>query len=252
MTDLNYSEHIKRTYGGDDPREVPLYTVPRASRYLKIPQRTIRDWVMGWRYQTQSGARKLAPVIKLPEPNTPVLSFMNLLEAHVLGGMRRIERVPFYKVRRALEYVEREIPSPHPLVDHAFETDGIDLFVRRLDQLIKVSDYGQIVFKEVVSRYLRRIRRDLDQSAVRLFPYLYPHPQSLRKEVSVDEPETVMIDPLISFGRPVLVGTGIPTDVVADRFIAGEDIEDLARDYGIKTAQVQEAVRYEYPTSKAA
>ena len=87
MADLSYSQHIKRTYGGDDPREVPLYTIPRASRYLKIPQRTIRDWVMGWKYQEKGG---LAPVIKLPNPSLPVLSFMNLVEAHVLGGMRRL------------------------------------------------------------------------------------------------------------------------------------------------------------------
>jgi uncharacterized protein (DUF433 family) len=250
---VSYGEDVIKLYGAD-PREMPLYGISQAADYLSIPLPTLRSWVRGRTYPVGAirEKREWKPIITLPDPSLPMLSFMNLIEAHVLSGMRRIERVPFYKVRSALEYVEREIPSAHPLADHSFETDGIDLFVRHLGDLIKVSGHGQIVFKEVVSIYLRRIRRDLNRSAIRLYPFLHPHPQSLKESVTVDEPEKVMIDPLISFGRPVLVGTGIPTDVVADRFLAGESIEDLARDYGIEPAQVQEAVRYESPARKAA
>jgi len=248
-----YGDEVIRLYGAD-PREMPLYGISQAADYLSIPVPTLRSWVRGRTYPvgTIGEKKEWKPIITLPDSSLPMLSFMNLIEAHVLSGMRRIERLPFYKVRSALEYVEREIPSPHPLADQAFETDGIDLFVHYLDNLIKVSGHGQIVFKEVVAIYLRRIRRDLNRSAIRLYPFLHPHSQSLKESASVDEPEKVMIDPLISFGRPVLAGTGIPTDVVADRFLAGESIENLARDYGIEPAQVQEAVRYESPSRKAA
>jgi len=257
----NNSEEMNAAYGqdiinfyGSDPRELPTYGMSQAARYLSIPTATLRSWVLGRKYPVgrDGELRDFTPIITPPNPATPLLSFMNLMEAHVLSGMRRIEGVPFYKVRDALKYLEREIPSPHPLIDHTFETDGVDLFVRRLGNLIKVSGHGQLVIAEVVSTYLRRIRRNLQLSAVRLYPFLHPHPQSLHREVTIEEPESVMIDPLISFGRPVLAGTGVPTDVVADRFFAGESIEDLARDYGIKTAQVQEAVRYESPARQAA
>ncbi|MCA1568364.1 MAG: DUF433 domain-containing protein [Acidobacteria bacterium] len=242
MADLNYSKHIRKTYGGDDPREVPLYTIPRASRYLKIPQRTIRDWVMGWKYQTKGG---LAPVIKLPKPNVPILSFMNLVEAHVLGGMRRLENVSFPKVRKGLSFLEQQFPSPHPLADQLFETDGVNLFIRKLDHLINISQNGQVEMAEVVSGYLRRIDRNISAGVIRLYPFL-------KKDPSIDEPKRVMIDPLISFGRPVLVGTGVPTDVIAERFYAGDTFDDLARDYEITPTQVEEAVRYEGDARKAA
>ena len=232
-------------YGGQDPREVALYSVPRASRYLKIPQRTIRDWVMGWKYPTKGSVRQLDPVIKLPQPGVPILSFMNLVEAHVLGGMRRLETVPFPKVRAALNYLEREFPTHHPLADQLFETDGVNLFIRRLDDLINISENGQLEMRELVSGYLRRIDRNINAGAVRLYPFL-------KKEPSFDEPKRVMIDPLISFGRPVLVGTGVPTDVIAERFYAGDTFDDLAKDYDITPTQVEEAVRYEGHTRKAA
>lgn len=245
MADRAYSERIRKSYGGEDPREIALYTVPRASRYLKIPQRTIRDWVMGWKYQTKSGMRQLDPVIKLPKPDVPILSFMNLVEAHVLGGMRRLENVSFPRVRKALSFLEEQFPSTHPLADQLFETDGVNLFIRRLDQIINISANGQIEMQEIVSRYLRRIDRNINAGVVRLYPFL-------KKEPSFDEPKRVMIDPLISFGRPVLVGTGVPTDVIAERFYAGDTFDDLANDYGITPKQVEEAVQYEGDTRRAA
>ncbi len=245
MADRNYSERIKKAYGGEDPREIALYSIPRASRYLKIPQRTIRNWVSGWKYQTESGLRLLDPVIKLPKPDVPILSFMNLVEAHVLGGMRRLENVSFPKVRTALGFLESQLPSPHPLADRLFETDGVDLFIRELGALINISANGQVEMQEVVSGYLRRIDRNINVGVVRLYPFL-------KKEPSFDEPKRVMIDPLISFGRPVLVGTGVPTDVIAERFYAGDTFDDLANDYGITPKQVEEAVQYEGDTRRAA
>lgn len=244
MTGRDYSKKAIRTYGSD-PREVPLYTIPRASRYLKIPQRTIRGWVMGRKHLAESGERLYEPVIILPNINSPILSFMNLVEAHVLSGMRRLENVPFHKVRSGLSFLESQFPTPHPLADRLFETDGVDLFIRELDQLINISRSGQVEMQEVVSNYLRRIDRDVNTGVVRLYPFL-------RKAPSLDEPRRVMIDPLISFGRPVLAGTGVPTDVIAERFYAGETFDGLAKDYDVTEEQVEEAIRYEGDARKAA
>ncbi|HEX8286336.1 MAG TPA: DUF433 domain-containing protein [Pyrinomonadaceae bacterium] len=239
-----YGPEILDFYGVD-PREVPLYTIPRAARYLKIPERTIRNWVSGWKNRVKEGVRFLGPVIKLPQPETPMLSFMNLVEAHVLGGIRRLENVAFYKVRTGLSFLEKRAPSPHPLADWLFETDGVNLFVRELGGLINISENGQIEMEAVVSGYLRRIDRNINAGVLRLYPFL-------KKDPTYDEPKRVMIDPLVSFGRPVLVGTGVPTDVIAERFYAGDTFDDLAKDYDITPAQVEEAIRYEGDTRKAA
>jgi uncharacterized protein (DUF433 family) len=64
--------------------------------------------------------------------------------------------------------------------------------------------------------------------------------------------ETVVIDPEVQFGRPVLVGTGIPTLVIADRCKAGESIAELARDYDRAEEEIQEAIRCELPLASAA
>jgi uncharacterized protein (DUF433 family) len=60
-----------------------------------------------------------------------------------------------------------------------------------------------------------------------------------------NEPKVVAIDPYVSFGRPVLVGTGIPTAVIAERYKAGESIQALADDYECPPCDIEEAIRCE-------
>lgn len=60
-----------------------------------------------------------------------------------------------------------------------------------------------------------------------------------------DEPRSIVIDPRVAFGRPVLAGTGIPTALVAERYKAGETMEDLAKDYERDRVDIEEAVRCE-------
>lgn len=241
------SKGVRDIYGGD-PREVPLYTIPQTSLYLKVPVRTLRSWVKGRSYPISKGHKQkfFNPVITLSDPASSHLSFMNLVEAHVLSGMRRIENVPFYNVRKALKYLEEKFPSPHPLADQRFQTDGFNLFIEDLGKLINISKHGQIEMKEIVNKYLRRIERDPTKHLpIRLYPFLRDH---LRDE----EPLRVVIDPLVSFGKPVLVNTGVPTAVIAERFYAGDSTDDLALDYGIEREEIEEAVRYEAPVRKAA
>jgi uncharacterized protein (DUF433 family) len=54
-----------------------------------------------------------------------------------------------------------------------------------------------------------------------------------------------VIDPRVQFGRPCLAGTGIPTEVVVERFNAGESIREIAADYEVDPQLIEEAVRYE-------
>ena len=43
----------------------------------------------------------------------------------------------------------------------------------------------------------------------------------------------------------MIAGTGLATEVIAERYKAGESIEELARDYERKAEEIEEAVRCE-------
>ena len=70
-------------------------------------------------------------------------------------------------------------------------------------------------------------------------------PLPFTRKRTLDEPKVIVIDPRLSFGRPVLAGTCIPTAIIAERYKAGESVDDLADDYGRKRLEIEEAIRCE-------
>ncbi len=224
-------------YGGSDPRDIPAYAFADASKYLEVPLATIKSWVKGRMYPTEAGQKRFEPVFELPSPKKPLLSFTNLVEIHVLYAIRKRHNVRLDKVRDAIKLLEKTFKSQHPLADYPLRTNDIDLFIEHLGSLVNITRGGQLAMKEVMEQRLKRIERDPAGRAARLYPFL-------RNDDS-DEAKFVVIDPYVSFGKPILTGTGIPTAVIAERFDAGESIAALAYDYGITADKIEEAIRYE-------
>ena len=224
-------------YGGKDPRDMPIYGIVDAARYLRIPTVTLATWIHGRAYTTTSGRRSSDRLIETPG-NGSTLSWTNLAEAHVLGALRRYHKVSMPSIRRALGYVKRQYGWKHPLIEAGFKTDGVNLFVEEVGTLVNASKEGQTAIRDALSAYLERLSWDKrDRLATSLFPFVRQH--------DPNEPKFVLIDPRRSFGRPVIAGTAIPTSAIADRFFAGDSPEHLAKDFRLNEDQILEAVRYE-------
>jgi uncharacterized protein (DUF433 family) len=217
-----------------DPRGIPAYTIPEAAHYLCIPKATLRAWVLG--------QRGFQHVIDLPHPESNLLSFYNLAEAHVLRSLRTVHEIQLPRIRKALNYVKRKFGWPRPLIQQEFKTDGLHLFVERLGKVEVASEEGQLVLREVMI-HLERIEWE-DNIAARLYPFTRTDP--------FDAPKSVIIDPRHSFGRPILRDARVSTTIIAERYKAGESIQALADDYGCSQLDVEEGIRCELRFSAAA
>lgn len=238
-------------YRGRDPRQIPAYTIFDASRYLQIPERTIRNWAYGYRYATQAGGRRhTAPLIEIESSADHDLSFFNLIELHVLSALRREHQVQMPKIRSAVDYLKKELRSARPLIDEEMETDGTNIFVTKLGSLINVSQNGQLAMKALLQAHLMRIERDSEGLAKRLFPFTRRRAELKDADRIAHAPRIVAMDPSIAFGRPVIAGSRVPTIEIFERFNAGESPEDLAADFGRRLDEIHEAIRCE--TSAAA
>ena len=226
-------------------RRIPAYPFVEAAHYLNLPLTTLRAWCVGTTYGSKNEKRRFEPVIVLDGERHEGLSFLNLVEAHVLVAIRRHHGIPLPKVREALQYVSKELQIDRPLAHALFQTDGVDLLVEQLDRLVNVSRHGQLEMASILRAYLKRIRRDPKGVPIKLYPFT-------RKVASEDSPAPVEINPRIAFGRPVLVGRSVPTAVLADRFKAGDTLADLATDYDTSTEEIEEAIRCEIDRRKAA
>lgn len=229
----------------DKLRRMPAYPFAEAAHYLNLPVTTLRAWCVGTTYQHKNEKRRFEPVIGLHGERHEGLSFLNLVEAHVLAAIRRYHRIPLPKVREALLYVSDQLGVDRPLAHARFQTDGVDLLVDQLGHLVNVSKAGQLEMTSVLKAYLKRIERDPAGVPIRLFPFT-------SRDAREDAPAPVEINPQIAFGRPVLVGRSVPTAVLADRFKAGDKLADLAKDYDTSTEAIEEGIRCEIDRRKAA
>ncbi|MFO0756555.1 MAG: DUF433 domain-containing protein [Byssovorax sp.] len=218
-----------KIHATEAPEEVPAYRLPEAARIVRLPPSTLRLWASG------EDARK--PLFKPASRDPLLLSFSNVVEAFVLAAMRRVHGISMQRVRKALRYVGGELGYPRPLVHARFRTDGVSLFVQHAGKLLDVSAEGQAVLRDVLEESLARIdwERDL---AVRLYPWV-------RGGDFANQPRTIVLDPRLGFGRPVIAGTGIEARIVAERYRAGEAALRLANDYAVEVEQIEDAIRCE-------
>lgn len=217
-----------------DPRVAPAYTVAEAGRYLKIPAPTVRSWVMGRDYPRQSGKGRFAPVIALPDDPSRQLSFRNLIELAALRALRTEHEFKLSAVRAALDYARRELKITDLLASKELYARPGELFLAHYGKLISLNRAGQLGIKAVLDGLLTRIDWERNLPC-RFFP---PLPNRV-------EGRTVVIDPRVSFGRPVIARLGVSTGVIVDRVNAGEDPKELARDYGATAGEIMDALAYE-------
>ncbi|MEP6516791.1 DUF433 domain-containing protein [Microcoleus vaginatus] len=228
-----------------DPREIPIYSIPQAAQYLRLPKDRLRSWVGCWSSKTKADKRFFEPLIKLPNPKnfellpqskTTLLSFINLVEAHVLIAIFKATGFSRKQLSTALDYIKRYLSTPQLYARKEFESKGINLLFERFGQQLAASDREQEA-RQILKTYFDRIVRDEAGLPLKLYPFT--------KLPGSDEPKTVMIDPRISFGRPVLAETGIPTAILAERYKAGDSIDELAEDYNCNRLQIEEGIRCE-------
>lgn len=216
-------------YGHRDPREIAAYPQVEAARYAGVPLATLRRWI---------GEREDTPaVIELPMDSDGQLSFYNLVEAFVLGGLRRRHNIPLQQLRRDVCELRRLHPDvAHPLADLDLSTFARHVFVDSSRDLTNVSRGGQLAIVDLLRPFLERVEKDR-MGVVRLFPVTRADPDK--------SPRLITIDPRVAFGRPVIAGTGIPTAVIHERWKAGDSVAALAEDYDRTPDEIEEALRYE-------
>jgi uncharacterized protein (DUF433 family) len=210
-----------------DRLELPLYGLSEAALYLRVPIKTLEYWAFG--------RGRISPMIRVAAERPRALSFMNLLECHMLAAMRSIYDLRLPRIRRAVMQLSKTSGFKHPLIEQPLYTNGIDVLLKEIDKLINLSRGGQLAIPEIFEVHLQRI--EYDKGIFNFYPFV--------RERSAAEPKFIVINPALGFGKPVIAGTGISTAVIASRFNARESVPELAMEYGLEEKQVEEAIRWE-------
>lgn len=216
-----------------DVRSRPAYTVAEAARYLSIPAPTVGAWFRG----IQAKHQTFRPVLRLENPADRRLSFANLVEASVLRALRTKHGISMKAVRDALGYVRKEHGIDRLLIDPGLRAAPGRLFLQRYGELVELTRSGQHVIERVWESHLQAVVQDPSGVPFKLYPWI-PDP--------VEPPKrSILIDPAVSFGKPMTASRGISTSVLADLYDAGSSVEELIGEYGLTQSEVEDALAFE-------
>lgn len=224
------------TFDKTDIRHQGAYTLAEAARYLRLPQATLRTWVVGRAYPVAEGQGRFKALITPARPKPPLLSFFNLIEAHVLRALRTEHGVSIKALRDSIVFAERQLHVDRLLLREDLRTHGGKVLLDHYGQLVELSNSGQIAIRKALEDHLARVEWDEWKFPVRLYPY---------PTAAMDGRRPISIDAQVAFGRPVLVAQGVSTHAIAERLDAGESVDDLAADYDVTPADIEQAASFQ-------
>jgi uncharacterized protein (DUF433 family) len=215
-----------------DRRDLPIYTPRDVATFLGIKPSTLNDWIYG---HTYTDARpQFEPLINPADLANKLLSYFNLVEAHVLAACRFKHKVKVEAIRRALDTLEAKYPSKHPLISRDFFTNGKDIFLKQVAEDENLSTPQQTNFKIIMDMFLVHIDRDVHGKAVRVWPIIKG--QSTNKVIAIVYG--------VASSQPIIGSTGTPVSVIYGRHVAGEKEASIAKDFGIAVSKVRRAIEY--------
>lgn len=228
---------------------VGLYTLAEAARLIHADPREVRRWLRGYRYAYRHAEgdrveRFSGPVWETQYASDPSLSgrvigFRDLLELRIVREFVHAG-VPLLVIRRCLEHARVLFQGSHPFTSQRFRTDGRTVFLQAVregkeHEFLDMKGL-QYAFKEVVKPSLYKGIEYAGDQAVRWFP-------------AADKRKSIVLDPVVQFGKPVLTESAVPTSALYASYKAeGADkaaAAAVSRIFEVPAQQVQAAVRFE-------
>jgi len=213
----------------------PIYTAAEASRLVDLSAVRVRRWLQGYTYDYDHQQRRQRPVIKRTESaGTSYASFLDLVD--LLFAKKFVEHgLSLQRLRKALDEATKILKTPH-FARQVFFTDGREIYLQvkeEGDAILQLLSGGQWVITEVITKLAHQIDFEQPSGLARRWYPLGP-----------DQP--VVLDPLISFGRPTIVGKGVATLNVYDFFMAeGRNQKAACKWLNLAPHEVEAAVTFE-------
>lgn len=211
---------------------LPAYPLAQVARIVGCNAGTLRTWMRGRNYVSGGKKRRTSPMFGNSSHPRAALTFLDLVEAHMLHLVRKGYGIPMKNFRAAMEYLRGIGGDTHFLAHQDFVHDKKHLYLKADRKLISLSERGQHVNTVVISDGLKQLMYGEDGYADRFFPLIGGKQQ-----------QVVMINPVIGYGQPTITRLGVNISAISSRFEAGEHLADLASDYGATNEELEEALR---------
>lgn len=208
-----------------------------------MPVSTLQWWLNGG---TRSG-RLYEPVIRESATGSNVLTWGEFVEAWYVRQYRREHGVDLSDLRELIGRLRTELGLKYPLAhEQPFVGPGRRLVKQLQDEIGLPQDLwvvvagrsDQLVLTPTMTEFMDRVEFDAvgQQSAIAIRP-------RGRDSAVVIKPDQASASPNVR---------GVRTEVLAELVNAGEEIDDVANDFGLNVQELRDALSYEWELQPSA
>lgn len=220
--------------------DIPIYPAAEAGRLTALSATRVRRWLQGYEYRYappggEESVRQQKPVVhRRGTAGTTYASFLDLIDLLFVKQFLN-HGASLQKVRKALQEATEVLGTDH-FARETFFTDGRKIYLQMKasgDAILELLSGGQWVIAPVIQELAERIE--------------FHKPTGLaRRWYPLGRDGLVVLDPLISFGRPAIVGRGIPTATVYDFYLGENRNPRSVRSWmGINRDEARAAIKFE-------
>lgn len=214
-----------------------VYPLRQAARLVGADSAAVRRWVLGYSRRGTAYPPLWTPEVNAAELGEAAIGFRDLLELRLVAAFAR-HGVSLRVIKTTADFARADFGTEYPLTARRFLTDGKTIFLEAVksatgdNELLDVPK-RQLVFGDIIRPSL--------YAGIE-----YEGPRARRWYPLGSERKTVVLDPGIQFGTPIVARVGVPTDVIHASFVAeGRDRKAVARIFGVTPQEVDAAVRFE-------
>lgn len=216
---------------------VPIYFTAETARLVGISRYRVRRWLEGYEYDCVSGRRRQRPVVRKGWQDQVYYNYASFLDLVDLLFVKQFldYGLSLQKLRKAFDEA-KEILGTNHFARQSFFTDGKNICLQvkdKGDAILELLSDGQWVISDVIKLLAHQI--DFDKSS-----------ELARRWFPIEGSRIIVLDPMVSFGRPIIAEKGITTESIYDLFIAeGEKMRPVCDWMALEFKEVEAAVEFE-------
>ena len=205
-----------------------IYTISDVAYVLKMKKSKVRYWI-------NSYLREKLPEITSHRYNMNpehgiFINFSSLLELYIFEQLE-LKGHSRKKILECYEAISINYDTKYPFTKRKIVSAGGSILFEHKGKLINADKTLQLNMSEVLAQYLEKIEFNIEGKAIKFFPQ--------------GKQSSIVLDPEIQFGTPIVNGTRINVSTVVDSYNSGDSIQLISLVYGITSQQVEDAIEFE-------
>ena len=211
---------------------LPRYSYAEADYLAKVSRGTSKRWLSGYEYLRPSGERVRQPPVTPRVQVEGAASFIDLVEIVAIGKLKE-RGFSLPQIRQIVTNCRNFFMVDRPLPTLQFKTGGREIFVSGGQDLTEVgARRGMRAWTEVLEPFLKDLDYDTElELANRWWP--------------LGRANRIIVDPDYGYGFPVIVESGVRTEIILERFQSGDLEDQIAKDFNVRQIDVERALQFE-------